>query len=205
MADLSHPAAALGLGAALGAAPGPVQVLLLSETARGGLRGGLKAMAGANATFAAFVFVLATGVALDRPTGWFLRGIRISGGAVLFFIAVATVLEARRGAAAAETSPRVPPFARGVLAVLVNPAALIFLATSASALLVGAEASGGRGLAFATAAVMLLGVMVVDAMTVAMVAGGSRLLGERGRVLLALIPAAGLAAIGGWLLFQGVR
>src|SRR5205085_1093411 len=143
VADLSHPAAAFGLGAALGAAPGPVQVLLLGESARGGIRRGLKAMAGANGTFGVLLLALAAG------------------------IAVSTVPEARRGAAGDDARPRLPPFARGVLAVLINPGALIFLATSASAILAGAEGAGGRGFAFATASAMLAGVMVVDVTTVA--------------------------------------
>jgi L-lysine exporter family protein LysE/ArgO len=205
VADLSHPAAAFGLGAALGAAPGPVQVLLLGESARGGVRRGLKAMAGANGAFAVLLFLLAAGVALRPPSGWFLRAIQVIGGAVLIVIAVSTVVEARRGVAEEGSRPRLPPFVRGVLAVLFNPGALIFLATSASALLAGAAAAGGRAFAFATAAAMVLGVMVVDATTVVVGAGGSRLLGDRGRLVLAGVLAAGLAAIGGWLIFQGVR
>ena len=204
MADLSHPLTALGLGAALGAAPGPVQVLLLGESARGGVRRGLKAMAGANGTFGALLLLLAAGVALERPSGWFLRTIRIAGGLVLVLIAVSTVLEARRGAGGDDARPRLPPAARGVLAVLVNPGALIFLATSASALLAGAEGAGGRAFAFVTAAAMLVGVMVVDATTVLLAAGGSRLLRDRGRLLLGVVLACGLAAIGGWLLLQGL-
>src|SRR5205085_7168581 len=73
VAHLSHPAAAFGLGAALGAAPGPVQVLLLGETARGGVRRGLKAMAGANGTFGVLLAALAAGGALGRLSGWCLR------------------------------------------------------------------------------------------------------------------------------------
>jgi len=203
VADLSHPLAAFGLGAALGAAPGPVQVLLLGESARGGVKRGFKAMAGANGTFAALLFLLAAGVALRPPSGWFLRAIQLIGGAVLIVIAVSTVLEARRGAAEEGTRPRLPPFVRGVLAVLFNPGALIFLATSASALLAGAADAGGRAFAFATAAAMVLGVMVVDLTTVLVGAGGSRLLSDRGRVVLAVVLGAGLAAIGGWLIFQG--
>jgi threonine/homoserine/homoserine lactone efflux protein len=203
VADLSHPLAAIGLGAALGAAPGPVQVLLLGESARGGVRRGLKAMGGANGTFAVLLFALAAGVALRPPSGWLLRAIQLIGGAVLILIAVSTVIEARRGPETEGARPRLPPFVRGVLAVLFNPGALIFLATSASALLAGAIDAGGRAFAFATAAAMVLGVMVVDATTVLVGAGGSRLLSDRGRLILAIVLAAGLAAIGGWLLFQG--
>ena len=119
-------------------------------------------------------------------------------------LAVATVLEARRSPVEDVARPRLPPFARGVLAVLFNPGALIFLATSASALLAGATRVGGTGFAFATAAAMLGGVMAVDITTVLLGAGGSRLLSDRGRVILAVGLAAGLAAIGGWLILQGL-
>ena len=44
-------AAAFGLGLALGTSPGPVQVLLVAEAARGGAARGLRTMLAANATF----------------------------------------------------------------------------------------------------------------------------------------------------------
>jgi len=44
MSDLAHPAAAFGLGIALGTSPGPVQLLLFSEASRGGAGRGLRAM-----------------------------------------------------------------------------------------------------------------------------------------------------------------
>jgi threonine/homoserine/homoserine lactone efflux protein len=202
--DLAHPATAFGLGVALGAAPGPVQVLLLGETARGGARRGLRAMAGANGTFGVLLLALAAGVSFVEPSGAFLRAVRIAGGAVLLFIAASSLVESIRGSSGQEPAqPRLSPFARGVLAVLVNPGALIFLATSASALLAGAAEDGGRGFAFVTAAAMLLGVMVVDASMVLLAAGGTRLLTRRGSVALGVVLSAGLAAIGGWLLFQG--
>jgi threonine/homoserine/homoserine lactone efflux protein len=65
--DVSIPLAALGLGIALGASPGPVQLLLFSEASRGGAGRGLRAMAGANATFGAMMLVLAAGCRASSP------------------------------------------------------------------------------------------------------------------------------------------
>ena len=42
--DLSHAATGFGLGIALGVSPGPVQVLLLTESARSGVGRGFRAM-----------------------------------------------------------------------------------------------------------------------------------------------------------------
>ena len=161
-------------------------------------------MAGANGTFGLLLFVLAAGLSFRQPSGSFLRAVRLVGGAVLVVIAVASLLESLRGGSEEPApSPRLPAFARGVLAVLFNPGALIFLATSASALLAGATVAGGRGFAFATAAAMLAGVMVVDGITVLVGAGGRRYLGRRPALVLGIVLATALAAIGAWLVFQG--
>jgi threonine/homoserine/homoserine lactone efflux protein len=45
------------LGFALGAAPGPVQLLILSQTARLGILGGLRVMLGANGTLLVVMMV----------------------------------------------------------------------------------------------------------------------------------------------------
>ncbi|MFN2544047.1 MAG: LysE family translocator [Actinomycetota bacterium] len=204
MADLAHPATAFGLGMALGAAPGPVQVLLLGEAARGGLRRGLAAMAGANGTFGLLLLILAAGLTVARPTGTVLRALQIAGGAVLLWIAASSVRETLRTDGEREAVPtRLPPQVRGILAVVINPGAWIFLATSASALLAGAAESGGRVFSFLTAAAMLVGVMIVDASMVVLGASSGRFLGRRGELLLGLALTGALAAIGVWLLFQG--
>ena len=75
--DTAHLAAALGLGLALGVMPGPVQVLLLTESARGVGRG-IRAMAGANGTF---------GTRLSRR-----GGVILNPGAWIFLATTATAL-----------------------------------------------------------------------------------------------------------------
>ena len=58
---------AFALGFALGAAPGPVQLLILSETAKRGLEGGLRVMLGANLTLFGILLILALGFASLEP------------------------------------------------------------------------------------------------------------------------------------------
>jgi len=75
--DLSILLAAFGLGVALGASPGPVQLLLFSEASRGGAGRGLRAMAGANATFGAMMLLLAAGLSSLEPGETFLRVVKV--------------------------------------------------------------------------------------------------------------------------------
>jgi threonine/homoserine/homoserine lactone efflux protein len=79
--------AALGIGAALASAPGPVQAVIVSEASRGGLPRGFAAMAGASATFALLLTLVALGVAVAPPTGAALGVLRICGGVVLLWLA----------------------------------------------------------------------------------------------------------------------
>ena len=62
---------------------------------------------------------------------------------------------------------------------------------------------GGHALAFVTAAAMVVGVMLVDGSMVLLASRGRRLLTQRGTIVLGVVLAAGLAAIGTWLLYQG--
>ena len=94
--DVSIPLAAFGLGVALGASPGPVQLLLFSEASRGGAGRGLRAMAGANATFGLMMLLLAAGLSSLEPGETFLRVVKVIGGAFLVFLAVDAIREGRR-------------------------------------------------------------------------------------------------------------
>src|SRR5215218_5059135 len=69
--------AAFAFGFALGAAPGPVQLLILSQTARRGLRGGLRVMLGANLTLLAILLALAVGLSAAQPSDTALRVLRV--------------------------------------------------------------------------------------------------------------------------------
>ena len=204
MADLSHPVTAFGLGIALGAAPGPVQLLLLSEASRGGFRRGLRAMAGANGTFGFYLLLLAAGLSSITPGVSFLRVVKVVGGAFLVFLAVDAYRESRRQTATDGPRAGLPPGARGVLAVVFNPAVYVFLATTGAALVADAVHAGGRTLAFVTVAAMLAGVASIDGGMVLLAGSGARMMSQRALRLLGDVLAIGLGALGLWLVVRGL-
>ncbi len=203
--DLAHPAAAFGLGVALGTSPGPVQLLLFAEASRGGVGRGLRAMAGANGVFGAMLALLAAGLSQIRPAPGFLRAIQVIGGAFLVLLAVDAVRESRR-ASPAEGAPRragLHPALRGALAVILNPGVYVFLATTGAAVAADAVTDGGRQLAFATVAALLVGVSLSDSAMVLLGAGAHRV---RPRVLRLVsdVLAAALGALGILLIVRGL-
>ena len=161
-------------------------------------------MAGANATFGVLLIALAAGLSVLAPTGAALRALKIAGGVFLLLIA-ADAYRAAAAGSAGDDGPRrgLAPTPRGILAVLVNPGAWIFLATSASALFADATRSGGRTLAFATAAAMLGGIVVIDGSTVLLGATGRKRLQERALRWVGFVLATVLAGLGVLLIVQG--
>ncbi len=176
-----HVVPAFLLGAALGAAPGPVQLLILSETAQGGLGRGFRVMLGANGMLLAVMILLALGFSTVEPSQTVIDALRVVGGLFLVWLAV-TELRGLRAHTRGTTPPSggvgagLGPTARGVVLVLVNPGAWIFFATTASAVMAEATADGGRDVAFAAAIAMTLGVSLTDF--------GSSLIGTGSRALL---------------------
>jgi threonine/homoserine/homoserine lactone efflux protein len=205
VADLSHPLSAVGLGIALGASPGPVQLLIFSEASRGGMARGLKAMLGANAAFGVMLLALAAGLSSIEPGETFLRVMRVVGGAFLVWLAWDAVREARRPEAGAEPSKSLHPSVRGIVAVVVNPGVYVFLATTGTAVTADAADAGGRGLAAVTVLALLAGVSCMDMGMVMLGGGGARRMSDRALRLLGDALAAGLAALGLWLVVQGFR
>jgi threonine/homoserine/homoserine lactone efflux protein len=190
---------AFALGLVLASAPGPVQAVLLAESARGGRRRGFAAMLGANATFAVLLMALAGGLALVAPTGTAARLIRLGGGVFLLLLAADTWRSARRPQTDAEAVAArrgLPPTPRGVLAVILNPGAWIFLGTTAAALMADAIRQGGRGFAFLTAAAMTAGIVVIDGTFVLLASESSSRLGALGSARLAYVLGAALAVFG---------
>ncbi|MEW6059688.1 MAG: LysE family transporter [Actinomycetota bacterium] len=201
--DLAHPAAAFGLGIALGASPGPVQLLLFSEASRGGVSRGLRAMAGANLTFGAMLALLAAGLSSIEPSDAFLRVVKVVGGAFLLWLAVDALRESRRAHEAEAPRPGLHPAIRGIVAVVANPGVYVFLATTGAAVAASAAEDGGRPLAFLTAVALLAGVSTMDSGMVLLGAGAHRV-SERALRVLTTILALALAALGLWLVIQGL-
>ena len=201
-----HVSSAFTLGFALGAAPGPVQVLILSETARGGFSGGLRVMLGANGTLFAVMVALALGFSSLTPGPGLLRVLRLVGGAFIVFLAVTEL----RSLAARLDDPAdvarggtLGPTTKGIVSVVVNPGAWIFFATTASAVVAAATIEGGTRAALAVAVAMTAGVSVSDSAFTALGSGGRRLVGDRGLRLVRIALSLVLFGLGCLFLWQG--
>lgn len=201
--DVSIPFAAFGLGIALGASPGPVQLLLFSEASRGGAGRGLRAMAGANATFGAMMLVLAAGLSSLEPGETFLRVVRVIGGAFLVFLAVDAIRESRRPQVVETARGGIHPGVRGIVAVLLNPGVYVFLATTGAAVVASAIEEGGRGLAVVTVLALLVGVSLMDSAMVLLGAGAHRV-SDRFLRILGDVLAIAMGALGMWLIVRGI-
>lgn len=203
--------AAFALGFALGAAPGPVQLLILSETAKRGLEGGLRVMLGANLTLLGILVILALGFASLEPGPGLIRTLQAVGGSFLVWIGVVELRSIRDEARSTVDAPsqravaRLGPTAKGVAAVLLNPGAWIFFATTASALIANATSDGGTGAALAAAVAMAIGVSCSDLTFTILGSGGRRLFGERGLRWIRMGLAALLVAIGVAFVTQAIR
>lgn len=205
----THIGPAFALGFALGAAPGPVQLLLLTETAKRGFSGDLRVMIGANGTLLAVMVALAFGFSTLAPSEGVLRGLRLVGGAFLIYLAVDELSRLRREAADPtrpdDDAPGMGPTTRGIVSVILNPAAWIFFATTASAVVAESTADAGRDAALAAAVAMSVGVSLSDLMFTLLGSGGRTLFGERGLRWIRGGLSLGLAAIGLAFVWQGLR
>jgi threonine/homoserine/homoserine lactone efflux protein len=204
--------AAFALGFALGAAPGPVQVLILSETAKRGFSGGLRVMLGANGTLLVIMLLLALGLSSFAPGERLLDTLRVVGGTFLVYVAVTELrsivdLRSPRGAEGATkrtgADGRLGPTTKGIVAVVLNPGAWIFFATTASAVIADASASGGRSEAILAAIAMAVGVSASDILVTSLGTGGRALLGDRGLTWIRAGLAALLMVLGIGLVLQG--
>jgi threonine/homoserine/homoserine lactone efflux protein len=205
MASTLSPAlAGLGLGIALASAPGPVQAVLLTESVRGGIGRGFRAMAGANGTFGLLLVALALGVSVSPPSGPVVRILEVAGGVLLLWLAV----EGFRSTRPVERPPierrSLPPIARGALAVILNPGAWLFLGTAASSLLSTAARQGGSGGALLAALALMVGLAVGDGGVVLLGGLGVRRGGERLGLWVRRVLAIVLAGLGLWLLVDGL-
>ena len=203
--------AAFALGFALGAAPGPVQLLILSETAKRGLEGGLRVMLGANLTLLGILVILALGFASLEPGPGVIRMLQAVGGSFLVWIGLVELRSIRDEARSTVDAPsqgavaRLGPTTKGVAAVLLNPGAWVFFATTASALMANATVEGGTGAALAAAVAMAVGVSCSDLTFTILGSGGRRLFGERGLRWIRMGLAALLVAIGVAFVTQAIR
>jgi threonine/homoserine/homoserine lactone efflux protein len=204
----SHIGPAFALGFALGAAPGPVQLLILTETAKRGIAGGVRVMLGANGTLFLVMVALAFGFSSLAPGEGLLRGLRVVGGAFLIYLAIDELRRVRREAEdPTDIAPpsTMGPTMRGVVSVVLNPGAWIFFATTASAVVADATVDGGTDVALAAAVAMTVGVSLSDFTFTLLGSGGRTLVGDRGLRWIRVALSIGLAAIGAAFILQGLR
>lgn len=196
--------AALGIGIALASAPGPVQAVLLAEAVRGGVRRGLRALAGSTFTFGCLLVGLALGLSLARPSGGVLRVLKLAGGALLLWLAVDSVRSGHKIDQPSTSRRGLHPTARGALAIVLNPGGWLFLAAVASPLVASATREGGRGSALLAAIALLAGAGLGDVGVVLLGGMGLRRAGQRVVLWVQRILAALLASLGTWLVIQAV-
>jgi threonine/homoserine/homoserine lactone efflux protein len=196
---------ALVFGFALGIAPGPVQVLILTQSATLGLAGGLRVMLGANLTMFVILLMLALGLSRIEPSDGALRIMAIVGGAVLIVLAARDLRAIHRpNLEAPERGRRLGPAATGVVAVLSNPGAWLFFATTATATIAAATDLGGRSAAVVTATAIAIGVSLADLVSTGLGSGGHRMLGPRGLAVTRAVLAAVLIVIGAGFVWRGL-
>jgi threonine/homoserine/homoserine lactone efflux protein len=199
---------AYAFGFALGAAPGPVQLLILTQTARRGFTGGLRVMLGANLTLFAILVALALGLATFVPSDPTLRMLHVAGGALLIGLGVTemrALVPASTDDPAPEPSSGWGPTFIGIGAVLLNPGAWLFLATTAAVVLASAAADDGRAAALGTALAIAVGVSSSDLLFSIVGSGGRRILGERGLRWIRGGLGMGLIVLGIAFAIDGVR
>ena len=160
-------------------------------------------MAGANATFGVMLVLLAAGLSSIEPGDAFLSAIRVIGGAFLVFLAVDAIRENRQPQVVDEHRGSLHPAVRGIIAVLLNPGAYVFLATTGAAVVADAANDGGQALAFVTVAALLAGVSLMDSSMVLLGTGAHRV-SQRALRILGDGLAVALGALGVWLIVQGL-
>lgn len=196
----SETAAAFGIGVALAAAPGSVQAVIVSESMRGGVTRGSRALLGVHATFGATMLALAFGLSLATPTGLTQRVLSLAGGLWLLWLAMDGVRSNGPGDVGARGG--MAPEVRGALAIILNPGAWIFLAAVASPLLASAADDEGTATAALVAIALVIGAALGDLGLVLFAGLGLRRAGERVELAVRLVLATMLAGLGAWLLVQ---
>ncbi len=147
---------------------------------------------------------LALGLSVAPPSGLGLRILKVTGGALLLWLAVDGLRSRHEVTAASPERRSLPPAARGSLAVLLNPGAWVFLGTVASSLLSGATRLGGTASAVLVALALMIGLAIGDGTVVLLGGIGVRRASERVGRWVRWILATLLAGLGLWLMISGL-
>jgi threonine/homoserine/homoserine lactone efflux protein len=196
---------ALAIGIALASAPGPVQAVLVTEAARGGMGRGLRALAGVHLTFGAMLVCLALGVSVAVPRGLGLGVLKVAGGVLLLWLAVDSLRARGQAEQVAGHRRTLPPSVRGVLAIVLNPGGWLFVAAVASPLFATAAERGGTTSALVAAGMLVAGAALGDLGLGLVASLGLRFAGERVVWWCRIALAGVLAVLGAWLLLSRAR
>ncbi len=177
---------------------------MLTESVRGGIARGAQAQFGANLTFAVLLVALALGLSLALPGGLALQTLKVIGGLFLLWLGVDGFRSRQALELDSSGQTTLPPVARGILAVLLNPGAWIFLATAASSLLSAAALADGKPIALFAALAMTGGVAVGDGVLVLFGGLGIRRAGHHTVLNVRRGLAVLLAGLGIWLILDGI-
>ena len=198
------------IGLAVASAPGPVQTLILVEAARGGLRRGGLAVAGAAFGMSLPLFAVAAGVAVARPDAGLTRALAVVGGGFTLWIAIDSFRSAGErlgGHDEGHEGSALDPLtvaARVGLAVLLFPGTWIFLVGVAAPLLTSARVVGGSVLAFGTAISLVLGTTVGNLAIGGLVGWGGHRSPRALLIAIRRLLSCGLAVIALALLIGGL-
>jgi threonine/homoserine/homoserine lactone efflux protein len=178
--------------------------VLLSESVRGGIGRGLRALAGVHAAFGLLLLAVALGVSVATPHGVALRVVRVAGGLLLIWLAIDGVRSSRTSERPTDGRRALPPAFRGTLAIILNPGAWLFLGAVASPLLASAAERGGTGVAVLAAGALVAGAALGDLGLVVLGGLGARFAGERAARYTRSALAVVLAAFGVLLVVTGL-
>ena len=179
-----------------------MQAVLLSESLRGGVARGFRALAGAQLTFALLLVSLALGLSVAAPEGAVLMLLQVLGGLLLLWLAGDAIRSSGRRDVTTG-SGALHPMIRGVLAIVLNPGAWLFLGVVASPLLATAAREGGTSGALFSATALVAGAAIGD-LALVFLGHVAQRRGQRALRSVRLVLAAILAGLGIWLLATGV-
>ncbi len=186
-------------GIAAAAQPGPMQAYLIWQSASYGWRRALPA------AFSPLVsdapIILTTLVILSQAPAWFMRGLRVGGGAFILYLAYGAFRTWRRGGGNTAGAPtRNRSLWQGALVNLLNPNPWISWSLVLGPLLLEAwRGSPARGIGLLAG---FYGVLIPGLVATAVLGGAAGKVHPLAARTLAGVSAAALAIFGGYLLWS---